>query len=58
MLFKKEDQKTVLDGLDKALEILQKRYEKKIITIDEFTKKCEELGKKRQKYLKKLERKR
>lgn len=57
MLFKKEDPETIIDGLDKALEILQKRYEQKTITIEEFTKKCEELGKKRQKYLKKLERK-
>lgn len=56
MLFKKENPQTIIDGLDKALEILQKRYEQKNITLEEFTKKCEELGKKRQKYQKKLER--
>ncbi len=55
MLFKKENPQTIIDGLDKALEILQKRYEQKNITLEEFTKKCEELGKKRQKYQKKLE---
>ncbi len=56
MLFKKENPQTIIDGLDKSLEILQKRYEQKNITLEEFTKKCEELGKKRQKYQKKLER--
>ena len=55
MLFKKENPQTIIDGLDKALEILQKRYEQKNITLEEFTEKCEELGKKRQKYQKKLE---
>lgn len=55
MLFKKENPQNIIDGLDKALDILKERYEKKIITLEEFTKKCEELGKKRAKYMKKLE---
>ncbi len=55
MLFKKENPQNIIEGFDKALEILQKRYEQKTITIEEFTKKCEELGKKRKKYEKKLQ---
>ncbi len=55
MLFKKENPETIIEGLDKALEILKERYEKKIITLEEFSKQCEQLGKKREKYLKKLE---
>ena len=55
MLFKKENPETIIEGLDKALEILKERYEKKIITREEFSKQCEQLGKKREKYLKKLE---
>ncbi len=54
MLFKKENPETIIEGLDKALEILKERYEKKIITLEEFSKQCEQLGKKREKYLKKL----
>ena len=55
MFFKKENPQTIIDGLDKALEILQKRYEQKLISIEEFSKQCEKLGKKREKYQKKLE---
>ena len=55
MLFKKENPETIIEGLDKALEILKERYEKKIITLEEFSKQCEQLGKKREKYFKKLE---
>ena len=54
MFFEQKDPQTVIESLDKALELLQKRYEQKTITIQEFSKKCEELGKKREKYLKKL----
>ena len=55
MLLKKKNPENIIEGLDKALEILQERYEKKAITLEEFSKKCEQLGKKREKYLKKLE---
>ncbi len=55
MLFKKENPETIINGLDKALEILKERYEKKVITLEEFSKQCEQLGKKREKYLKKIE---
>lgn len=55
MLFKKKNPENIIEGLDKALEILQERYEKKTITLEEFSKKCEQLGKKREKHLKKLE---
>ena len=53
--FKKRDPKTELEGLDKALDILTKRYENKQITIEEFSKKCDVIGKKRAKYQKRLE---
>ena len=53
--FRKRDPKTELEGLDKAMEILNHRFEKKQITIEEFSKKCEEIGKKHAKYQKKLE---
>jgi len=54
MLFKKENPQSIIEGLDKALEILKQRYEKKLISIEEFSKECERLGKKREKYLKKM----
>ncbi len=57
MLLKKENPETLIAGLDKALEILQQRYDKKEITLEAFSKKCEQLGKKRAKYLKKIEKK-
>ena len=34
MLFKKENPETIIEGLDKALEILKERYDKKIITLE------------------------
>ena len=57
MFFKNKDPKTELEGLDRALEILQDRYEKKAITIEEFTKQCEVIAKKREKYQKALAKK-
>lgn len=56
MFFQNKDPKTELEGLDRALEILQDRYDKKAISIEVFSKKCEEIAKKRAKYKKKLER--
>ncbi len=55
MFFQPKDPKTELDSLDCALEILQDRYDKKVITLEQFSKECQEVGKKREKYLKKLE---
>lgn len=57
MFFMSKKKKTELEGLDKALEILQDRYEKKAITIEQFSKECEIIAKKREKYQKKLEKK-
>ncbi len=54
MFFQNKDPKTELEGLDRALEILQDRYDKKAISIEVFSKKCEEIAKKRAKYQKKL----
>ena len=55
MFFQPKDPKTELDSLDRALEILQDRYDKKVITLEQFSKKCHEIGKKREKCLKKLD---
>ena len=55
MFFKPKDPKTELEGLDRALEILQDRYDKKDISLDDFSRQCQEIAKKREKYQKKLE---
>ncbi len=55
MFFKPKDPKTELEGLDRALEILQDRYDKKAISLDDFSRQCQEIAKKREKYQKKLE---
>ncbi len=55
ILFQNKNPKTELESLDKALEILQDRYNKKVITIEQFSKQCQEISKKRIKYQKKLE---
>ena len=47
MFFKPKDPKTELDSLDRALEILQDRYDKKVITIEQFSRECQEIAKKR-----------
>lgn len=57
MFFTPKDPKTELESLDRALEILQDRYEKKAITIEQFSKECEIIAKKREKYQKKIEKK-
>lgn len=43
--FKKNPEKE-LEHLKKAFDILNERYQKKTITLEEFTKQCEELTKK------------
>ena len=55
MFFKPKDPKTEIEGLDRALEILQDRYDKKAISLDDFSRQCQEIAKKREKYQKKLE---
>ena len=55
MFFQPKNPKTELESLDRALEILQDRYDKKVITLEQFSKECQEIGKKRDKYIKKLE---
>lgn len=55
MFFQPKNPKTELESLDRALEILQDRYDKKVITLEQFSKECQEIGKKREKYQKKLE---
>ena len=55
MFFKPKDPKSELEGLDRALEILQDRYDKKAISLDDFSRQCQEIAKKREKYQKKLE---
>ncbi len=54
MFFKPLDPKNELDSLDRALEILQDRYDKKVITIEQFSKECMVIAKKREKLEKKL----
>ena len=54
MFFQPKNPKTELESLDRALEILQDRYDKKVITIEQFSKECQLIAKKREKYLKKL----
>ena len=44
-----------LKGLDKALDMLNERYEKKIINLEGFSKQCEDMRRKREKILKQLE---
>lgn len=55
MIFKRVDPKTEIEAIDRAIEILNDRYEKKLISLDEFSKKSLEFGKRKEKYLKKLE---
>ncbi len=54
MFFKNINPKNELDSLDRALEILQDRYEKKVITLEQFSAECEKIRKKREKYEKVL----
>ncbi len=51
----KETLEKELAGLDKALELLNKRYEEKTIDIESFKQQCEKMAEKRKKILKQLE---
>ncbi len=55
IFFQTKDPKNELESLDKAMAILQDRYDKKVITLEQFSKQCQELAKKREKYKKRLE---
>lgn len=55
MLFRRVDPKTELEGIDRAVEILNDRFQKKLISLEEFNKKSFEFGKRKAKCLKKLE---
>ena len=55
MLFKRVNPKNEIEGIDRAIEILTDRYKKKLISLEEFNKKSLEFGKRKEKYLKKLE---
>ena len=55
MLFRRVDPKTELEGIDRAVEILNDRFQKKLISLEEFNKKSLEFGKRKAKCLKKLE---
>ena len=58
MFFKRIDPKAEVEAIDRAIEILNDRYQKKLISIDEFSKKSLQFGKRKEKYLKKLEKQR
>ncbi len=53
--FKKNDPLKELEGLKKAYEILNERYQKKTITLEQFTKQCTDINKKIEKYQKQLD---
>ncbi len=50
----KEDIQNELDNLKKAYDILDERYKKKTISLQEFTAKCNELSEKIEKLQKEL----
>ncbi len=55
MLFRRVDPKTELEGIDRAVEILNDRFQKKLISLEEFNKKSLEFGKRKAKCLKRIE---
>lgn len=52
--FKREDPKTVLEGIERAQKILDERFEKKQVSLDYYQKQSMEFRKKREKYERKL----
>lgn len=52
---KKKDPTKELEGLKKAYEILNERYKKKTITLEQFTKQCNDINQKIEKYQKQLD---
>ena len=55
MLFRRVDPKTELEGIDRAVEILNDRFQKKLISLEDFNKKSLEFGKRKAKCLKRIE---
>lgn len=53
--FERRNPKTKLEGLDRAVELLNERYKQKQITIEQFQEQSEKFGKRRIKYQKELE---
>lgn len=53
--FTKKDPEKELVGLKKAFEILHERYKRKTITLEQFSKQCNEINKKIEKYQKQLD---
>ena len=54
MFFTRKDPKTELEGIDRALEILNEKKKKKLITIEQYKAQALEFGKRKEKCLKKL----
>ena len=55
MLFKRVNPETELEGIERAVEILNDRFKKKLISLEDFNKKSLEFGKRKERCLKKLE---
>lgn len=53
-LFKKEDPKKLLEGLDRAQAILEDRYKKKQVNDEFYFKQMAEFNKQREKYQKQV----
>lgn len=53
-LFMRKDPKTELEGLDRAQQILDERYQKHQVPEEVYRKQCLEFQKRREKYEKKL----
>ncbi len=53
IFYKKEAPKNLLEGLDRAQEMLDERLKNKQITLDQYKRQCLEFAKKRAKYQKK-----
>lgn len=52
--FKRENPKTILEGLDRAQEVLDERYKNKQITIETYQQIALSYAKQRKKYEKKI----
>ena len=55
IFFKRKDYESELTHLKKAFEILNERYKQKTISLEEYTKQCDQLTKKIRKYERKIE---
>ena len=55
--FDKKDPKTELEGLERAQQLLDDRYQRGQVLPEVYTKQCMEFQKRREKYQKKLKKK-